>query len=415
MGFGSNSKKEFIKRAKGSRVICFGAGKTCEDFLNFLNTENISISYICDNDKMKWGEKIENYGREITIVSPQELSNDISDDFIIVITCKQVFMVYQQLLKMKINEACIYIYPFLADAVGDDQLMYEKRIAEPARRMLGTYLNWVESTPEEKEDYEKKLGKFLGEKALVMPYLTALITSRCSLKCRDCNNLMPFCNGGRNLDLNTILSNINKIKEVLDCCVCLDITGGEPFLHPNLGEIVSEVTADEKIMFVQIVTNGTVKPKTEWAQALSHPKVILRISEYPKYTKTNDVVAFCKENNIRFVIKKELQWEVSGGTERRNKKYEKIVDEYLWCWAGQYCKSIWDGKLYACARAAFLHDIKASDHASDYVDLDSEHLREDIMNHMISTKYVDACDFCDHMNPHIRTVEAAIQIGDSLT
>lgn len=414
MGFGSNSKKEFVKRAKESRVVCFGVGKIFEDFLEFINTEDISVSYICDNDKMKWGEKIKNYDREIAIVSPQELPNDILGDFIIVITCKQVFMVYQQLLKMKISDENIYVYPFLADAVGDDQLMYDKRIAEPARRMLSKYLKKFESTPEEKADYEKTLERFLGEKALVMPYLTSLITSKCSLKCRDCNNLMPFCKGGRILDLDTILSNINRVKEALDCCVCLDITGGEPFLHPYLGEIVAEVTACEKFMFVQIITNGTIKPRMEWAKALSHPKVILRISEYPGYTKTSEMVAFCKENNIRFVIKKELQWEVSGGIERRNKKYEEIVNEYLRCWAGQYCKAIWDGKLYACARAAFLHDIKASDHVSDYVDLNSEHLREDIMKHMVSTIYVDACDFCDHMNPHIMTVEAAIQIEDSM-
>ena len=287
--------------------------------------------------------------------------------------------------------------------------MFISRIAEPARTMLNAYLQDFAVASELKDDYLNRVESLLERRALVMPYMTMLVTSKCTLRCRDCNNLIPFCDGGRTLGVDQILSDLCKISEAVDCCICVNITGGEPFLHPDLGTILREVTLCDKFLFVEVITNGMILPKAEWVEYLKQPKVIVKVSEYPGYTKANEIEDYFKRHDIRFQIRPDLQWVTSGGIKRRNKQYEEVVNEYLRCWSGKYCKSIWDGRIYACARAAFLHDIEASDHVSDYVELYSGRLKEDLMNHMLSS-YVDACDFCDHMNPQGKKVKAAIQL-----
>ena len=408
MGYRLNKKNSFIGQAREKSVICFGTGKIFCEFLEFANDENIVVSYACDNDEKKWGQIIEQNGEKIRIASPEKLLDENFRDAVIIITCAQIREIYQQLQEMRIGEENIYAFPFLTDATGDVRRMYHSRIAEPARAMLNTYLRDFAVAFEQKEDCVNRVESLLERSALVMPYMTMLVTSKCSLRCRDCNNLIPLCNGGRTLGVNQILSDLRAIGEAVECCICVNITGGEPFLHPDLGAILREVTSYDRFLFVEVITNGTILPKAEWVEYLKHPKVIVKVSEYPGYTKTNAVEEFFKRHDIRFQIRPDLQWVTSGGIKRRNKQYEEIVNEYLRCWSGKYCKSIWEGRLYACARAAFLHDIKASDHVSDYVELHSERLKEDLMNHMLSP-YADACDFCDHMNPQGKKVKAAIQ------
>lgn len=408
MSYKLNRKDSFIEQTRKKSVVCFGTGKIFYEFLKFADAENISISHVCDNDEKKWGESVEWSGEKIRIVNPGRLMDEGFRDAVIIITCGQIREVYQQLQEMRIDEVNIYAFPFVTDITGDVREMYHSRIAEPARNMLNTYLRDFAVASEQKDDFVSKVEALLERSALVMPYMTMLITSKCSLRCKDCNNLIPFCNGGRTLEVNQILSDIRMISEAVECCICVNITGGEPFLHPDLGTVLKEVTSCNKFLFIEIITNGTILPKAEWAEYLSHPKVIVKVSEYPGYTRTNDIEEYFKRHNIRFQIRPDLQWITSGGIKRRNKQYEEVVSEYLHCWSGKYCKSIWNGRIYACARAAFLHDINASDHVSDYVELNLGRLKENLMNHMLSS-YVDACDFCDHMNPQGKKVKAAIQ------
>lgn len=410
MGYRENKKESFIAQAREKNVICFGTGNIFREFLEFAKNEDIVVSYACDNDDKKWGQSIGWGCENITVVSPDRLLDKNIQDAVIIITCTQVREIYQQLQKMKIEEKDIYVFPFLTDAIGHTQKMYHKRIAEPARVMLDTYLREFQMTSKQKEIYVSEVESLLERRALVMPYMTMLVTSKCTLRCRDCNNLIPFCNGGRTLGVKQILSDLCAISEAVDCCICVNITGGEPFLHPDFGTILREVISCENFLFVEVITNGTILPKAEWIEYLRHPKVILKVSEYPEYTKTDEVEEFLRKHNILFQLRQDLQWVTSGGIERRHKQYEQIVNEYLRCWSGKYCKSIWDGKLYACARAAFLHDIMASNHVSDYVELHLGQLKENLLHHMLSP-YADACDFCDHMSPQGKNVKAAIQVS----
>jgi len=82
-------------------------------------------------------------------------------------------------------------------------------------------------------------------------YLTLMLTSRCNLKCK-------FCNITENKYSKTDIP-IDKTFKIIDSAIRLGVeeiefTGGEPFLHPHLWEIIQY--ANDKGAKTHIVTNG---------------------------------------------------------------------------------------------------------------------------------------------------------------
>lgn len=284
----------------------------------------------------------------------------------------------------------------------------EMRMDIPALKKLNKYISEFNINEIEKKELEQKIVSILQNEGIVIPYMDALITSRCTLRCRDCNNLMPYCKSGKNLSEQTVIQDVNRICNAIDCCVCMCITGGEPFLHEDLGEIINYVANNDKILFVEVITNGTLLPSPSVIRSMKNKKVIVKISKYEKYSKISAITDILSQEGVRFLVSDNLQWITSGGIERRNKDREKIISEYLSCGPGKHCKSLWNGKLYACARAAFLHDIGASDHPSDYLEVAGEKLRQRLL-HFYLADYVDACDFCDHKSDVAVRVQPAIQ------
>jgi hypothetical protein len=68
-----------------------------------------------------------------------------------------------------------------------------------------------------------------------------------------------------------------------DFITVLDFAGGEPFLHPDLVEILREVKEIDNIGIINIFTNGTVKPNEKLIEALCSEKVTITVSSYSNY------------------------------------------------------------------------------------------------------------------------------------
>lgn len=285
------------------------------------------------------------------------------------------------------------------------------RMGIPSHEMLMRYFQIFDFTEKQREKYRKLIDDTFDSNGVVIPYMTTLVTSKCTLRCKDCCNLMPYCTEPRNLSKEIVNSDVDRICKDIDCCVCMNITGGEPLLHENIDEIISNITAKEKILFVEMITNGTVIPSRRVLESLKSEKLVVRISKYKRYSKITQLAQLFEKEGIRYIIKEDFQWNNPGGIIRRNKEPERIKSEYLECWAGKYCKSIWNGKLYACARAAYLHELNISEHQSDLIELSKENLKERLVNFYLSD-YVDACDFCDMENADGEVIEPAVQVGD---
>lgn len=108
---------EFIRRVKGKKLLCFGAGNwleiLCSGFPNYEIEKH--ISYIVDNNSSLWGSEKTVNGVAIPVCSPHKLVADADSDTVILITNMSFFFeIYNQLNnEPKLNDVDCYLASYL--------------------------------------------------------------------------------------------------------------------------------------------------------------------------------------------------------------------------------------------------------------------------------------------------------------
>lgn len=104
--------------------------------------------------------------------------------------------------------------------------------------------------------FYKHITKALSRYFKNPQYLILYITNDCWMKCNHCFYNEEF-RGSNNIKNETLTySEIKKISESMNKILYLSITGGEPFLREDLGEIIKLFTSVKKISRYQIPTSG---------------------------------------------------------------------------------------------------------------------------------------------------------------
>lgn len=242
-----------------------------------------------------------------------------------------------------------------------------------------------------------------SNKYIVVPMLEITVTSRCSLKCKNCISLMPYYKNPSDMDTETNVKSLTTILDAVDQVNKLSILGGEPFLYNDLSKIINIVAPYNNVKRIIITTNGTIIPKgDELINSLKNSKVVVRISYYGKISKyTDEIIELCKYNNIRYEVRflKEMWWS-PGSIEKRHRDIKQLREQYSNCPASN-CNNIIDGKLHHCSRSSngvCLGIIP--DEPKDYLDIlqnsDKKELRKNIIDFLFGDRdYISACDYCD--------------------
>lgn len=401
MSYKLKTKRYFDLCSVDKSIVCFGYGRIYKTFLDANPEYKDSIIAVIDNDKKKQENDMV-YGIEYLLECPEKI--------VILITSIYYEDIKKQLMEISIPEDMIFCYPFEEDYVhlSTNEKM-ANRVYKPARKMVHDYsrqCKWERDQLNEKLDI---IDYSENKNGIVIPYCTFLVTNACTLNCRDCNNLMPFYSERFFASYNSVKKDLDSLLSVIDHCVVVNFTGGEPFLNRELADIVDYTVKNKKISVVEVITNGTIIPSDELKSALTNKKVIVKISNYNGFSKLQELKRVLNQANIRYDIYDDLVWVRSGGIQRRNKEKERLQSEYMKCWAGMFCKSVLNGKLYHCARAAFLDNLNVDLDEDDCLNLSEIRLEERIKDFYIRS-YADACDFCDHHNVAGGKIPAAIQL-----
>lgn len=234
----------------------------------------------------------------------------------------------------------------------------------------------------------------------MVPNMVLVMTTKCSLKCEACANLMPYYHSPYNRDINEVIKDLDAVFTNIDTSVNLSLIGGEPFLYPDLVKVLDYVENNKKIMFANITSNGTIVPTDEVLEKLKTSRVKVIFSDYGIETqKIEAVKKLFEEKGIPYGYKKDLVWTAAGPTNSRGKSIEQLKTEYKWCFSAKYCKTILNGRLYACSRAAHLTDLGYLESDIDYFDLNKDRSKSEFRKGIVDfyrQEYCMACDHCDH-------------------
>jgi len=108
-------------------------------------------------------------------------------------------------------------------------------------------------------------------------HVTCFVTGRCPLRCKTCFYAHHLHEPGRDLTLPEIQALAPSLRGVL----WLAVTGGEPFMRDDLGEVIETLVQGARPPYMTLVTNGyfpdRVAPVVERALA-ARPGQVVRVS-----------------------------------------------------------------------------------------------------------------------------------------
>ncbi|MCI8431475.1 MAG: radical SAM protein, partial [Lachnospiraceae bacterium] len=108
------------------------------------------------------------------------------------------------------------------------------------------------------------------------------ITSYCNLRCRHCNMLMPYYKEHCHYASDKILASVDSYFQWVDYVEVFNILGGEPFLHPQLYEIVQVLGSRyrSKIGALVFFSNGTIIPDEKMLSLMQKYQIKVYIGDY---------------------------------------------------------------------------------------------------------------------------------------
>ena len=195
---------------------------------------------------------------------------------------------------------------------------------------------------------------------LCIPSLSFLPTTLCNLKCKHCLNFTPYIKTHQIRPVKQLISDLDLLFSKVDTLLLLHISGGEPFTHPHLSELIQHIGLryKDKLGRLEMTTNGTIVPSAELLSVMYDAQVNLIVDDYrdalPHLSdKYNKVFELLYEYKISFRVQKAEKWiNLSPFEFKQNELEKKNLCKHF-----NNCAVPWqeyrDRKLWLCNYASY--------------------------------------------------------------
>ena len=236
----------------------------------------------------------------------------------------------------------------------------------------------------------------------VSPTLSYVMTEKCTLNCEHCGAFVPDIDDPETFEIASIVSDIERYCAAFDVVHHIALQGGEPFLHKGLNRVVEAVAGISNLLFIDIVTNGTIDPKDSSMQVIAGAGVTIVMSDYGEHSpKKEELIANCSRNKVflDYHLYTDRLWGAQFPIEKRNRSPKDNVRTYRECISDVYlCCQLMDGQLHRCSFSNFTNRLGyIPNFPGDYVDLNStpeDQLGEEIRKVALRKGPLKACDYC---------------------
>jgi len=371
-------------------IVLFGAALLGEVALRTLESVRLQPVCFCDNNPLKQDSRF--FGYEV--ISPATLKRNYANPYVIVCSI-QYGGICEQLYGLN-------IIPHDAGEIFKN---------------VDYHCAYNESEDMVKQEIERYLQiiKISGRSGRVyIENVDLTITEKCSLKCKDCMNLITLYSSPKDVDTALLLRSIRRLSDCVDGIFVVNVHGGEPFMSKDMHIIVDNLIKNPKIMKIMVTTNGTIIPLGKKITCLKHEKIFVVIDNYKGLSKKIPKLAeIFARFNINYKILQMDKWLDYGDLKSRNRNKAELNETFLKC---RKCLTVLNSELFICGRSAHGMNLGVfPDIPDDYVDLlnnklDNIELRKEIYNLLHRTKDLAACNYCNAFNLECaRMINSAIQ------
>lgn len=383
-------------------LVLWGAGKVGGVAAHCLKTRGVEYAAFCDIAQDKWGTQF--CGHEV--ISPDELQKRYPDA-VVIITSVFYTSTYEMLKARGYRDIydCVFLLMEI-DFSGYDFWMSQ----EYAIRNIEQCIAAVRSQ---------------RTKSGIIDQLFLNITTRCSLRCRDCSLFIPYVTNPCNYPSQEIMTDLNKVLDALGQVRIVNFYGGEPLLHPDLAQMIRSLRNETRIDRISIITNGTIVPNEDVLQAIKEePRFMVRISDYGAISKNLQALEEkLRQLNISYEIANYEYWDRAsriGTAGHENETKEDLIAKFQLCTSCNVMFLI-NRKGYLCSTASAVCNMGGfPDSPTNYIDLLDEENFAQKLDYFVKRpgtgEYMDACHYCsgNHGVQFEQKVPVAVQTKDVL-
>lgn len=396
----SDVKETFDKISKFGKAIVFGTGNCGAIVQAALKEKNIKIHCLVDNNKHKWGKVI--LGDQI--INPKKLKDTNKDIPIIIAVDLNFPYIRKQLNEMGISN------------VLDSDFIFSNLNLNIKNY---TTITWSESKLKQKIDLYlySVLAHKNKDKFLKVDSIDLMLTEKCSLKCKDCSNLMQFYAKPVDEDFDMVIKSFDKFMQTVDFVQEVRFIGGEPLMYKRVDEVAKHVLGYKNFGQLKVNTNGTIVPNETKLKVFEDPRVFFDISNYGKFSRNVDkLTEKLKEKKIAHVASSVSEWQDVGKIVNSNRSDQVNKEIFGNCCINRGL-TLLHGKLYLCpfsANATNLNAIKYAEKEILDTKTEKEKLKKQIHNLYFNTDFLEACKSCNGRDHNVKKVEAALQAKEPL-
>jgi len=209
----------------------------------------------------------------------------------------------------------------------------------------------------------------IQEKRIELPLIGVGTTTRCTLCCDKCIGHIPDLSCQRDTPADVLIDDLRRLFDCVHNVYSMYLTGGEPLLNPELGEIVRFCGSLEKLGEINVFTNGTVFPDADLLAALREAKAVVRISRYPSalQPEVETLKALLDAHGVAYIHAGGQYWRDTGAL---GQPAAGAVKRRFNTCLQRLCLPFLNGKLFVCSEAAMLEtEGLLAGGGEDYIDL----------------------------------------------
>lgn len=367
-----------IQRLKqtGRPLVLFGAGFCGAFVLERLRAQGVAVAAFADNVLCRQpGAK----RGGLSVRTLEALQQTYPQGFDVLITVRDIAVIVQQL-----REAGIEEYATVCDVYHLEDIPQALTFMEREK---------LEATWYTQDHY-------LHPERLTLDTLDLVITERCSLKCKECANLMQFYEHPEDYDVADIRREMARALLVFDEIYEVRLLGGEPFMHRGLAEIITYLNEQPQVKRVCIYTNATILPNDEQMAAVcAGGKTWFSVSNYGALSRQlAPLIALLEAQGIGYERKDVDYWTRCASFAHHDRTAAEKERVYYECCAKDLVNLV-QGRLSPCPFIANALQLGAiPEEPADYVDLfatdDIDALRRAVQMKLRHRRCFRSCDWC---------------------
>ena len=250
---------------------------------------------------------------------------------------------------------------------------------------------------------------FLDPERLFLRSVDLIITERCSLKCRDCSNLMQYYSSPKNISFEEIVQDFDRLMAGVDHVFEIRLIGGEPFMNKDIYRVLEHIITTPNISRVVIYTNAMVPINSKHAALLRDKRIVFSITNYGELGKrTSEVISQIEDLGITYRQSPPVNWTDSGTILSKKISAASAQDLFEKC-CGKNLLTLSDGKLYRCPFAANGERLGAfSSEDESGVSLSTP--KFEIKKYVSDRQHIAACKYCKGRSFDSPEIIPAVQV-----